>query len=113
MSWFDGGLSDPKQLSAIEDMANQKWDFVAIQPYSIDKLTALVEKMICPVLDMDTLIASLGDIDVHSKALLRLRLKANTRGGLRPHEQRSPRFCVLEIARRLRISRASVYRALS
>jgi ABC-type sugar transport system substrate-binding protein len=41
-------------------MANQKWDFVAIQPYSIDKLTAPVEKMIkagVPVIDLDTLIA--------------------------------------------------------
>ena len=44
VTWFDGGLSDAKQRTAIEDVANQKWDFVAIQPYSIDKLTAPVER---------------------------------------------------------------------
>jgi ribose transport system substrate-binding protein len=36
VTWFDGELSDAKQCVAIEDMANQKWDFVAIQPFSID-----------------------------------------------------------------------------
>jgi ribose transport system substrate-binding protein len=69
VTWFDGELSDAKQRAAIEDMANQKWDFVAIQPFSIDTLTALVEKMIkagVPVIDMDTLIAPLDQIDVHS-----------------------------------------------
>jgi ribose transport system substrate-binding protein len=29
VTWFDGELSDAKQRAAIEDMANQKWDFVA------------------------------------------------------------------------------------
>jgi ribose transport system substrate-binding protein len=69
VTWFDGELSDAKQRTAIEDMANQKWDFVAIQPFSIDTLTAPVEKMIkagVPVIDMDTLIAPLDEIDVHS-----------------------------------------------
>jgi ribose transport system substrate-binding protein len=69
VTWFDGELSDAKQRAAIEDMANQKWDFVAIQPFSIDTLTAPVEKMIkagVPVIDMDTLIAPLDQIDVHS-----------------------------------------------
>jgi ribose transport system substrate-binding protein len=69
VTWFDGELSDAKQRAAIEDMANQKWDFVAIQPFSIDTLTAPVEKMIkagVPVIDMDTLIAPLGTIDVLS-----------------------------------------------
>jgi ribose transport system substrate-binding protein len=69
VTWFDGGLSDAKQRAAIEDMAGQKWDFVAIQPFSIDTLTAPVAKMIeagVPVIDMDTLIAPLDKIDVHS-----------------------------------------------
>jgi len=69
VTWFDGALSDAKQLAAIEDMANQKWDFVAIQPFSIGTLKAPVEKMIkagVPVIDMDTLIAPLDEIDVHS-----------------------------------------------
>ena len=49
--------------------ANRRWDFVAIQPFSIDTLAAPVEKMIkagVPVIDMDTLIAPLEQIDVHS-----------------------------------------------
>jgi hypothetical protein len=69
VTWFDGALSDAKQLAAIEDIANQKWDFVAIQPFSIGTLKAPVEKMIkagVPVIDMDTLIAPLDEIDVHS-----------------------------------------------
>src|SRR4029453_2367492 len=69
VTWFDGELSDARQRAAIEDMANQKWDFVAIQPFSIDTLTAPVEKLIkagVPVIDMDTLIAPLDAIDVHS-----------------------------------------------
>jgi ribose transport system substrate-binding protein len=69
VTWFDGELSDAKQRVAIEDMANQKWDFVAIQPYGIDTLTAPVGKLIkagVPVIDMDTLIAPLDQIDVHS-----------------------------------------------
>jgi ribose transport system substrate-binding protein len=69
VAWFDGELSDAKQLAAIEEMARQKWDFVAIQPFTIDTLTAPVEKMIeagIPVIGMDTLIAPLDQIDVHS-----------------------------------------------
>ena len=69
VTWFDGELSAAKQRTAIEDMANRKWDFIAIQPFSIDTLTAPVEKLIkagVPVIDMDTLIAPLDQIDVHS-----------------------------------------------
>jgi ribose transport system substrate-binding protein len=69
VTWFDGELSDTKQRTAIEDMANQKWDFIAIQPFSIDTLRAPIKKMInagVPVIDMDTLIAPLDQIDVHS-----------------------------------------------
>ena len=69
VTWFDGELSDAKQRTAIEDMANWKWDFIAIQPFGIDTLTAPVEKLIkagVPVIDMDTLIAPLDQIDVHS-----------------------------------------------
>jgi len=69
VTWFDGELSATKQRAAIDDMASQKWDFVAIQAFGIGTLTAPVEKMIkagTPVIDMDTLIAPLGSIDVHS-----------------------------------------------
>ncbi len=69
VTWFDGELSATKQRSAIDDMASQKWDFVAIQAFGIGTLTAPVKKMIdagVPVIDMDTLIAPLDQIDVHS-----------------------------------------------
>src|SRR6185369_8353677 len=69
VTWFDGDLSAPKQRAAIDDMAQQKWDFVAIQAFGIGTLTAPVNKMIdagIPVIDMDTLIAPLDSINVHS-----------------------------------------------
>ena len=69
VTWFDGELSAPKQRAAIDDMASQKWDFAAIQAFGIGTLTAPVEKMIkagIPVIDMDTLIAPLDQIQVLS-----------------------------------------------
>jgi ribose transport system substrate-binding protein len=69
VTWFDGELSAPKQRAAIDNMASQKWDFVAIQAFGIGTLTAPVNKMIeagIPVIDMDTLIAPLEAINVHS-----------------------------------------------
>ena len=50
-------------------MASQKWDFVAIQAFGIGTLTQPVQKMIdagIPVIDMDTLIAPLDQINVHT-----------------------------------------------
>src|SRR5499433_3479372 len=69
VTWFDGELSAPKQRAAIDNMASQKWDFVAIQAFGIGTLTQPVQKMIdagIPVIDMDTLIAPLDQINVHS-----------------------------------------------
>ena len=69
VTWFDGELNPTKQRAAIDDVASQKWDFVAIQAVGIGTLTAPVEKLIkagTPVIDMDTLIAPLDKIDVHS-----------------------------------------------
>jgi ribose transport system substrate-binding protein len=69
VTWFDGELSATKQRTAIDDMASQKWDFVAIQAFGVDTLTAPVETMIkagIPVIAMDTLIAPLDEIDVHT-----------------------------------------------
>jgi ribose transport system substrate-binding protein len=66
VTWFDGQLDAVKQRAAIDDMANQKWDFVAIQAFGIGTLTAPVNKMIdagVPVIDMDTLIAPSGTIN--------------------------------------------------
>lgn len=69
VTWFDGQLDAVKQRAAIDNMASQKWDFVAIQAFGIGTLTAPVKKMIeagIPVMDMDTLIAPLDTIDVHT-----------------------------------------------
>jgi ribose transport system substrate-binding protein len=69
ITWFDGELSAPKQRKAIDNMAAQAWDFVAIQAFGIGTLTDPVKKMIdagIPVIDMDTLIAPLEEINVHS-----------------------------------------------
>jgi ribose transport system substrate-binding protein len=69
VTWFDGQLDAVKQRAAIDNMASQKWDFVAIQAFGIGTLTAPVQKMIdtgTPVIDMDTLIAPLDQIKVHT-----------------------------------------------
>ncbi len=67
VTWFDAELSAAKQLALVEEMAAEKWDFVAIQAVDIDTITAPVVRMIeagIPVIDMDTLIAPLDQIDV-------------------------------------------------
>jgi ribose transport system substrate-binding protein len=69
VTWFDGQLDAVKQRAAIDNMASQQWDFVAIQAFGIGTLTQPVQKMIdagIPVIDMDTLIAPLDKIDIHS-----------------------------------------------
>jgi ribose transport system substrate-binding protein len=69
VTWFDGELAAQKQRAAIDNMASQKWDFAAIQAFGIGTLTAPVNKMIdagIPVMDMDTLIAPLDSINVHT-----------------------------------------------
>src|ERR1700748_1168674 len=69
VTWFDGELAAQKQRAAIDNLASQKWDFVAIQAFGIGTLTAPVNKLIdagTPVIDMDTLIAPLDTINVHS-----------------------------------------------
>src|SRR3989440_4441325 len=69
VTWFDGQLDAVKQRAAIDNMASQKWDFVAIQAFGIGTLTQPVQKMIdagIPVIDMDTLIAPLDQIKVHT-----------------------------------------------
>jgi ribose transport system substrate-binding protein len=69
VTWFDGELSATKQRAAIDNMASQQWDFVAIQAFGIGTLTDPVQKMIdagIPVMDMDTLIAPLEQLNVHT-----------------------------------------------
>jgi ribose transport system substrate-binding protein len=65
VTWFDGQFNNVTQRAAIDNMASQKWDFVAIQAFGIGTLNAPVNKMIdagIPVIDMDTLIAPLDTI---------------------------------------------------
>ena len=67
VTWFDGQFGTVWQRAAIDNMASQKWDFVAIQAFGIGTLTAPVNKMIdagIPVIDMDTLIAPLDTINI-------------------------------------------------
>src|SRR5918994_815602 len=69
VTWFDGQLDAPKQRAAIDNMASQQWDFAAIQAFGIGTLTDPVKRMIdagIPVIDMDTLIAPLDQINVQS-----------------------------------------------
>ena len=69
VTWFDGGLSTTQQRAALDEMASRDWDFVAIQAGEIDALAAPVNRMIdagIPVIDMDTLIAPLDRIAVHT-----------------------------------------------
>jgi len=70
VTWFDGELSATKQRAAIDNMASQQWDFVAIQPFGIGTLVDPVNKMIdagSPVIGMDTLIAPPGTIAIHTE----------------------------------------------
>lgn len=69
ITWFDGELSSTKQRASIENMATQKWDFVAIQTFGIGTLTDPIQKMIdagTPVIAMDTLVAPVGTIPIHT-----------------------------------------------
>src|SRR5438445_3389982 len=69
VTWFDGQLDAVKQRAAIDNMAAQKSDFVAMQEFGIGTRPQPVQKMIdggTPVIDMDTLIAPLDQINVHS-----------------------------------------------
>ncbi len=70
LTWFDGELDPVKQRTAVENMAEQKWDFVAIQANIVGTLTSPVRKMIdagIPVIAMDSLIAPSNEIRVYSQ----------------------------------------------
>lgn len=69
VTWFDGELDAVKQRAAVDNMASQKWDFVAIQAFGIGTLIDPVNKMIAagtPVIDMDTLIGPMDKVKLHS-----------------------------------------------
>src|SRR5437016_5912904 len=65
VTWFDGEFDPAKQRAKFDQIATQKWDFVAVQPNTIgvlvDPITALVQAG-TPVVDMDTLIAPLDQL---------------------------------------------------
>ncbi len=55
--WFDGGFNIEEQRSEMERLANQEWDFVAVQAFQIDTLEPAVRKLKAkniPVISMDT-----------------------------------------------------------
>ncbi|MBC7871191.1 MAG: sugar ABC transporter substrate-binding protein [Chitinophagaceae bacterium] len=65
ITWFDGEFDPAIQRGRIDQMATETWDFVAIQPGSIGTLVEPVQAMIdagTPVIDMDTLIAPLDQL---------------------------------------------------
>lgn len=67
ITWFDGELAATKQRAAIDNMASQPWDFVAIQTFGIGTLTDPIKKMIdagIPVVAMDTMVAPEGQVDL-------------------------------------------------
>jgi len=69
VTWFDGQLDAVKQRAAIDNMASQKWDFVAIQAFGIGTLVDPVQKMIdagIPVIQLDTMIAPPEKINIHT-----------------------------------------------
>lgn len=69
ITWFDGELSATKQRSAIDNMATQKWDFVAIQTFGIGTLNDPIKKVIdagTPVITMDTMMAPEGQLAIHT-----------------------------------------------
>ncbi len=68
VTWFDGKFDTAIQRSAVDQIATQadQWDFVAIQPFSIDSLVEPVQALIdagVPVIDMDTLIAPMPEME--------------------------------------------------
>jgi ribose transport system substrate-binding protein len=70
VTWFDGELSPTKQRKAVDNMATEKWDFVAIQALTEGTLTGPANKMIAagiPVVSIDTLIAPYDQVNVHTR----------------------------------------------
>ena len=66
ITWFDGELSPTRQRKAVDNMATQKWDFVAIQASTEGTLTDPVNKIIAggiPVISIDTLIAPYEEVN--------------------------------------------------
>jgi ribose transport system substrate-binding protein len=69
VTWFDGELSATKQRATVDNMATQKWDFVALQTFGIGTLNDPINKVIgagTPVIAMDTMMAPEGQLALHT-----------------------------------------------
>jgi ribose transport system substrate-binding protein len=69
VTWFDGELSATKQRATIENLATQKWDFVAVQTFGIGTLNEPMQRVIdagTPVIAMDTMMAPEGQLALHT-----------------------------------------------
>jgi ribose transport system substrate-binding protein len=69
VTWFDGQLDAAKQRAAIEAMAAQTWDFVAIQANNVGSVAKPVLKMVdagIPVIAMDTQIAPESEVNIYT-----------------------------------------------
>lgn len=65
VTWFDGEFDPAIQRSKFDQIATESWDFVAVQPNSIDVLVEPIQALIdagTPVIGMDTLIAPLDQM---------------------------------------------------
>jgi ribose transport system substrate-binding protein len=74
VTWFDGQLDAAKQRVAIEAMASQKWDFVAIQANAVGTLIEPVQKMVeagITVIAMDSMISAAGPESIGVYTLIR------------------------------------------
>jgi ribose transport system substrate-binding protein len=65
ITWYDGEFDPAAQRAKFDQLSTQQWDFVAVQPNAIgaliEPILTLVDQNI-PVIDMDTLIAPLQDL---------------------------------------------------
>jgi ribose transport system substrate-binding protein len=69
VTWFDGELSATKQRATVDNLATQKWDFVALQTFGIGTLNDPINKVISagtPVIAMDTMMAPEGQLAIHT-----------------------------------------------
>ena len=65
ITWFDGEFDTQAQRAKFDQLSTQTWDFVAVQPNTIGSLIEPIQTLVeagIPIIDMDTLIAPLQDL---------------------------------------------------
>ena len=65
ITWYDGEFDPAAQRAKFDQLSTQDWDFVAVQPNAIGALIEPILNLVdqdIPVIDMDTLIAPLQDL---------------------------------------------------